>query len=117
MSVRVLVTGGAAAMADALCANGAQVLAIDNLNDYYDPKLKLARIDHVSRHKSFTFERADVADEQTLRKLYGQFRPDSIVHMAAQAGKAYGEANLIGFLNILECARHLGNQTLGLRVE
>jgi UDP-glucuronate 4-epimerase len=124
MGQKIVVTGGAgfigAAIADRLCQNGDVVLAIDNLNDYYDPKLKQARLKYLSRHSDFSFVRADIADAKALNGLVESFQPDAIVHLAAQAGvrysmenpKAYGESNLVGFLNILECARTFATKHL-----
>jgi UDP-glucuronate 4-epimerase len=97
-----------------LLTAGHQVLGLDNLNDYYDPQLKQDRLAQLQRHPDFQFVRADVADAVALRKAFDQADPDRVIHLAAQAGVryslqnpgAYGQSNLVGFLNILEACRH-----------
>jgi UDP-glucuronate 4-epimerase len=114
----VLVTGAAGFIgfhvSDALLARGETVLGIDNLNDYYDVRLKDARLARLAGHAAFAFERVDIADPSGVADLIRR-RPDTdrIVHLAAQAGVryslvnpyAYAESNLVGHLNILELAR------------
>ena len=120
--MKVLVTGAAGFIgmhvAQRLLARGDEVVGIDSLNSYYDPALKAARLDELARHPqagAFRFERLDVADGAALQALFARERFDRVVHLAAQAGvrysienpQAYGEANLTGFLNVLEaCRRH-----------
>jgi UDP-glucuronate 4-epimerase len=113
-----LVTGAAGFIgfhvSDVLLGRGEAVLGIDNINDYYDVKLKEARLARLSGHKEFVFERLDIADRSGVADLIRK-RPDidRIVHLAAQAGVryslinpyAYAESNLVGHLNILELAR------------
>ena len=114
----ILVTGAAGFIgfhvSDALLGRGETVLGVDNLNDYYDVKLKEARLARLSEHKEFTFERLDISDRSGVADLIRK-RPDidRIVHLAAQAGVryslvnpyAYVESNLVGHLNVLELAR------------
>jgi UDP-glucuronate 4-epimerase len=142
----VLLTGAAgfigAATARALLAGGDQVIGIDNLNDFYDPALKRARIDRLSRDfpDSFRFERVDFADSDALMRLAEPLDFRSIVHFGAQAGvryslenpRAYVQSNLVGHCNLLELARsrrprqlvyassssvYGGNKSLPFRVE
>lgn len=102
----------------ALMAGGHHVIGIDNLNDYYDPALKRARLDRLAQHQlaqygTFQFLEGDIADQAFMQSLAATRRFDKIVHLAAQAGvrhslenpHIYAKANLIGFLNILELAR------------
>jgi len=102
-------------VAQRLLARGDEVVGIDSLNAYYDPALKQARLALLQGVPGFRFERLDVADGPALQALFERERVDRVVHLAAQAGVrysienplAYGEANLAGFLNVLEgCRRH-----------
>jgi UDP-glucuronate 4-epimerase len=116
----VLVTGAAgfigAATARALLEREDEVVGIDNLNDYYDPALKQARLDALQRQygNRFRFARVDFADAGALRRLSEAHAFDSIVHLGAQAGvrysiehpEAYVQSNLVGHCNMLELARH-----------
>ena len=113
----VLVTGAAGFIgyhvADALLERGERVAGVDNLNDYYDPRLKEARLDLLRRKPSFAFERADIADRAALAAVFERHRPDRVIHLAAQAGvrysltnpHAYTDTNVTGFLNVLEACR------------
>jgi UDP-glucuronate 4-epimerase len=100
-------------VAERLLARGDTVLGIDNLNDYYDPALKEARLDRLRRHAGFSFARVDIADHEALAAALEGFQPDRVVHLAAQAGvrysfsnpRAYIQSNVAGFLNLLEWAR------------
>ena len=115
---KILVTGGAGFIGYHLCKSllddDYEVLGIDNLNDYYDPKLKHARLDQLTPYKNFTFERIDIADREALTQSFNSFNPQKVVNLAAQAGVryslenpyAYMDANLVGFLNIIELCRH-----------
>jgi UDP-glucuronate 4-epimerase len=116
----VLVTGAAgfigAATSRALLERGDDVVGIDNLNDYYDPALKQARLDGLKRQfdERFRFERVDFANADELRRVADSMDIDSIVHLGAQAGVryslenpgAYIQSNLVGHANMLELARH-----------
>jgi UDP-glucuronate 4-epimerase len=142
----VLVTGAAgfigAATSRALLERGNEVVGIDNLNDYYDPALKRARLANLARQfdNRFRFERVDFADAQELTKLAETMEIEAIVHLGAQAGvryslenpSAYIQSNLVGHANMLELARsrlprHMvyassssvygGNKSLPFRIE
>jgi UDP-glucuronate 4-epimerase len=120
----VLVTGVAGFigfhLARRFLADGWHVLGIDNLNDYYDPGLKRARVRELKDQPRFLFQRCDIADRPAVAKLFAAQRFDFVVHLAAQAGVryslehpyAYADSNLIGFLNVLEGCRHRGCQHL-----
>ena len=90
------------------------VIGIDNLNDYYDVKLKNARLDQLKPFENFTFIKGDISDKQTLTNIFEEFKPDIVVNLAAQAGvrnsienpDVYIQSNIIGFYNILEACRH-----------
>jgi UDP-glucuronate 4-epimerase len=142
----ILVTGAAgfigSSVAHALLQRGEEVIGIDNLNDYYDPALKRARIQRLrdAFGNAFTFEQVDFGDDDALKVFAGPHRFDRIVHLGAQAGvryslvnpQAYIRSNLMGQINMLELARHRevehfvyassssvygGNETLPFRVE
>jgi UDP-glucuronate 4-epimerase len=116
--VRILVTGSAGFIgfhvARRLLARGDEVVGVDNLNDYYDVSLKQARLERLLGQPGFTDERVDVADRSAMASLFARYRPQRVVHLAAQAGvryslqnpHAYVDSNLVGFLNILEGCRH-----------
>jgi len=116
----VMVTGAAgfigAATARALLERGDEVVGIDSLNDYYDPKLKQARLTRLQQQfgNRFRFERLDFADADALKSFTDTIEIDGIVHLGAQAGvrysienpSAYVQSNLVGHCNVLELARH-----------
>ena len=116
--MKILVTGAAGFIgmhtALRLLERGDTVVGIDNLNDYYDPQLKLDRLEQLKPYAGFSFEKMDLADRPNIEALFAREKFDRVVHLAAQAGvrysitnpHAYGESNLIGFLNILEACRH-----------
>ena len=91
-----------------------QVIGIDNMNDYYDVRLKEQRLKQLMKYPSFTFIKGNIADKQLINDVFAQYQPQIVVNLAAQAGvrysitnpDAYIEANLIGFYNILEACRH-----------
>jgi UDP-glucuronate 4-epimerase len=97
-----------------LLERGETIVGIDNLNDYYDPALKLSRLDILRKFDRFEFVRADIADRVAIEELFARHKPQRVVHLAAQAGvrysltnpHAYTESNITGFLNILEGCRH-----------
>jgi len=97
-----------------LLDRGDEVVGVDNLNDYYDVSLKEARLGWLRPFDRFRFERLDIADRAAMEELFARVRPQRVVHLAAQAGvryslinpHAYTEANVTGFLNILEGCRH-----------
>lgn len=104
--------------ATALLEAGENVVGIDNLNPYYDPKLKQARLDLLARHPGFRFEAIDLADHDGVARLVADVRPQRLLHLGAQAGVrysieapfAYARSNLIGHLSVLEAARSLGDR-------
>jgi len=117
--MKVLVTGAAGFIgmhvAERLLARGDTVVGLDNINAYYAVALKQDRLARLRPQPGFRFERLDVADADALDALFARERFDRVVHLAAQAGvrhsienpQAYGDANLVGFLNMLEaCRRH-----------
>ncbi len=115
--MKVLVTGGAgfigSHVARRLLARGDEVLAIDNLNDYYDPALKHARLASLAPCANFRFTRCEIADAAALAEVFAAGKFDRVVHLAAQAGvryslshpQAYVQSNLVGFANVLEACR------------
>ena len=117
---QVLVTGAAGFIgmhvSQRLLAEGYRVLGLDNLNTYYDPRLKEARLRNLASSANFQFQKMDVADRKGVADLFAAHRFDYVVHLAAQAGvrhslvdpHTYADANLIGFLNVLEGCRHHG---------
>jgi UDP-glucuronate 4-epimerase len=118
LSKPILVTGVAGFIgmhvAERLLADGATVVGADNLNSYYDPRLKQARLNQLARHAGFRFEKIELADRGEVKRLFSSYRFPQVVHLAAQAGVrhslvdpyAYADSNLSGFLNILEGCRH-----------
>jgi len=120
----ILVTGAAGFIgmhcSAKLLAQGHHVIGIDNLNDYYDPRLKQARLAPLNAHPGFRFIETDIANRDALEKLFTEVRPERVLHLAAQAGvryslknpHAYVQSNLVGFVNMLEGCRHHGVQHL-----
>lgn len=118
--MRILVTGAAgfigSKLSERLLARGDQVLGYDNLNDYYDPRLKEARLARLTPLQGFSFQRASLEDRAALEAAFADFKPQRVVNLAAQAGvryslenpHAYVESNIVGFMNILEACRHNG---------
>jgi UDP-glucuronate 4-epimerase len=116
----VLITGAAGFIgmhvARRLLSEGHDVVGIDNLNAYYDPTLKAARVAELEAFPNFRFERIDIADRESVAESFAVHRFSHVVHLAAQAGVrhslvdpyAYADANLTGFLNVLEGCRHTG---------
>ena len=122
--MRVLVTGAAGFIGSHLSerrlARGDEVLGYDNLNAYYDPALKEARLARLMPQDGFSFVRASLEDRAALEAAFDDFRPQRVVNLAAQAGvryslenpHAYIDSNIVGFLNILEACRHRGIEHL-----
>ncbi|HCC12460.1 MAG TPA: protein CapI, partial [Atlantibacter hermannii] len=116
--MKFLVTGAAGFIgfhvSERLLAAGYQVIGIDNLNDYYDVNLKLARLDLLKKHPAFRFDKMDLADREAMASLFAREQFQRVIHLGAQAGvrysidnpHAYADSNLIGHLNVLEGCRH-----------
>ena len=116
--MKILITGAAGFighfLALRLLARGDSVVGVDNLNNYYDVTLKQARLDRLTPHPAFSFIKANIADRGAMTTLFAARQFDCVVNLAAQAGvrysienpHAYIEANIVGFLNILEGCRH-----------
>ena len=114
----VLVTGAAGFIGYHLCLrllkDGCTVTGIDNINPYYDVNLKQARLERLTPFDTFSFFKLDIADKEALDKIFKSSKFDVVVNLAAQAGvryslenpQAYVDANIVGFVNLLECCRH-----------
>ena len=119
MDAPVIVTGAAGFIGMHLCrrllADGRRVVGIDNLNDYYDPRLKRARLATLAGSEGFAFHEADVSDRAAIDALFDRQQPQQVVHLAAQAGvryaltnpMAYSDSNLTGMTVVLEACRRL----------
>ncbi|RMG92301.1 MAG: NAD-dependent epimerase/dehydratase family protein [Zetaproteobacteria bacterium] len=119
MSEIVLLTGAAGFIGMhaglALLERGCHVVGVDSLNDYYDVQLKRDRLARLQAYDAFSFERLDLAHRAAVAELFERVRPDCVLHLAAQAGvrysleqpHAYADANLVGFLNVLEGCREI----------
>ncbi len=117
---KVLVTGAAgfigAHLVRRLTDNGAEVVGIDNLTDYYDPQLKKDRLTHLAAGERFHYVNIDIADRPAMEKLFQEHSFDAVVNLAAQPGVRYSlinpysyvDTNIVGFVNILEGCRHSG---------
>lgn len=122
--MKVLVTGTAgfigSHLALRLLERGDEVVGIDNLNDYYDVNIKKARLARLLPYKGFTDVRMNLEDKAGIDSVFREHKPDRVVNLAAQAGvryslinpQAYIDANITGFLNILEACRHFGTEHL-----
>jgi len=120
----VLVTGAAGFIgfhvAQRLLSAGCDVVGLDSVNAYYDPRLKQARLDILAENANFSFVKLDLADRSATQSLFARHRFPLVVHLAAQAGvryslehpHAYADANIEGFLNVLEGCRHNACQHL-----
>ncbi|WP_018862514.1 NAD-dependent epimerase/dehydratase family protein, partial [Thioalkalivibrio sp. ALJ3] len=126
--MKVLITGAAgfigSHLALRLLERGDTVIGVDDMNDYYDPSLKRARLDRIralpAARRRFVFEHKDIADRAAMDRVFREHRPERVVNLAAQAGvryslenpAAYVDTNLVGFGNILEGCRHNGVEHL-----
>ncbi len=116
--MKILVTGAAGFIgfhvSKVLLARGEEVVGLDNLNDYYDPGLKQARLCHLTGQKNFRFVKMDLADRNEITGLFNREKPQRVINLAAQAGVrhslinpyAYVDSNIVGFANILEGSRN-----------
>jgi UDP-glucuronate 4-epimerase len=116
--MKILVTGAAGFIgfhtAKALLGRGDEVIGLDNLNDYYDVALKNARLAELTPHHAFRFIKADLADSNAIKRLFAAEKPRRVIHLAAQPGVRYSltnphqyvDANIVGFLHVLEGCRH-----------
>ena len=93
--------------------NEIQIVGLDNMNDYYDVKLKEYRLKELEQYSNFKFIKGNLADKELINKIFEEYKPEIVVNLAAQAGVRYSitnpdsyiESNLIGFYNILEACR------------
>lgn len=125
MNKKVLITGSAGFigfhLTKALLASGLEVVGVDNINSYYDPQIKMRRLDHIDKFvvdhgivNYYRFIKLDISNEKSLSALFQEYDFDFVINLAAQAGvryslenpKAYVDSNLVGFTNVLECCRH-----------
>jgi UDP-glucuronate 4-epimerase len=116
--MKYLVTGAAGFIgnfvAERLCKLGHDVIGLDNLNDYYDPNLKFARLERIAYLDNFTFTKMDLADRDGIAAMFKKEQFNRVIHLAAQAGvrysienpMAYIDSNIVGFATILEGCRH-----------
>lgn len=114
----ILITGVAgfigAFLAKRLLEEGNNIIGIDNCNDYYDVRIKEARLDILKKYDNFTFYKINIADKEKVNNIFEKHKPNIVVNLAAQAGVRYSienpdvyiESNIIGFFNILEACRH-----------
>ena len=118
--MRYLVTGTAGFIgyhvAERLLARGDEVTGLDNVNDYYDVRLKQARMARLDGKRGYDFVKLDVSDNEGMARVFAERKPEVVIHLAAQAGvrysltnpHAYVQSNLAGFINVLEGCRHQG---------
>ena len=117
MDSKVLITGAAGFigyhLSKALLKKGYSVAGVDNMNDYYDVRLKYSRLEEIKSFQKFVFRKGDLADMEFIDEIFFDFKPDIVVNLAAQAGvrysmenpKAYIQSNIVGFYNVLEACR------------
>ena len=122
--MKILVTGSAgfigANLTHTLLSEKHEVVGIDNHNSYYDPQLKEDRLNRLLSYGSYEHVRADIAHRESLMRCFELCRPQTVIHLAAQAGVRYADknpsqyidSNILGFANVLEACRHFGVQHL-----
>jgi len=115
---KILITGSAGFigfhLAKSLLEDGHDILGIDNLNNYYNPKLKKNRLEILSKLKNFSFQNVDISDRKSITNSFNSFNPNKVVNLAAQAGVRYSienpysyiNSNIVGFNNLIELCRH-----------
>ncbi len=118
VSKKYLITGGAGFigfyLSKALLEAGAQVTGLDNMNDYYEVSLKEDRLSGLKAYAGYRFVKGDLADKETVFRLFEEYRPQVVINLAAQAGvrysidnpDAYIQSNIVGFFHVLEACRH-----------
>lgn len=116
--MKILVTGSAGfigySLSNKLLERGDEVIGVDNHNNYYDPKLKEARVRRLKKYPTYIHYKIDISDEKKLNAIFKKNKPKTVVNLAAQAGVRYSitnpssyiKSNINGFANILECCRH-----------
>lgn len=116
--MKILVTGAAGFIgyhvSQGLLARGDEVVGLDNMNDYYDPRLKMSRLELLLRHENFRFVKLDLVDRGGIESLFAAEKFRRVIHLAAQAGVRYSiqnphiyiDSNITGFLHIIEGCRH-----------
>ena len=114
---KILITGSAGFigmhLCDSLLKDGHEVLCIDIINNYYEKSLKEARLSILSKYNNFSFSKQDISIQKDISKIFSKFKPEKVINLAGQAGvryslqnpNAYIKANILGFMNILECSR------------
>ncbi|MCM3741800.1 SDR family NAD(P)-dependent oxidoreductase [Oceanobacillus luteolus] len=117
-NIKYLITGAAgfigSYLSKRLLEKGFQVIGIDNMNDYYDVRLKESRLNALIRFEKFTFIKGDISNKEQVKQLFEEYKPQVVVNLAAQAGVRYSienpdvyiQSNILGFHNILEACRH-----------
>ena len=114
----IIVTGSAGFIGFSVCTKllerGDVVIGIDNHNDYYDPKIKEARIKKLEKYSTYKHNKVDISDHASLEIIFKKYKPNKVINLAAQAGVRYSmenpivyiKSNILGFANILENCRH-----------
>ncbi len=114
---KILITGCAGFIGMHLCKrllnDGYEILGIDNMNDYYSPRLKEMRLDQLKVFDNFSFIKADISKSEEIKTIFKDFKPERVINLAAQAGvryslqnpQSYINSNVVGFMNILEMCK------------